>query len=196
MKALLFSGTHEWKQAFSISNSTILYEMCCAIWYYLYNLKNVKNNHGVVLLFVKLQAEVFAIFKLYKGIKSRNALHMIQYRKYGQTFSIKQSNKHNINHGGFPTNDLRVSSYKVIAQVTSHFLYRSYKLFTAWKVFVSGVFLVRIFPHLDWLFRANPEKKTDLKNSKRGHFSRSDYLLHKLRFNFYVLVTSYVRVTS
>ena len=30
--------------------------MFCAIWYILYNLKNVKNTHGGVLLLVKLQA--------------------------------------------------------------------------------------------------------------------------------------------
>ena len=30
--------------------------MRCAIWYHLYNLKNVKNTHGGVLLLVKLQA--------------------------------------------------------------------------------------------------------------------------------------------
>ena len=29
--------------------------MFCAIWYHLYNLKNVKNTHGGVLLLVKLQ---------------------------------------------------------------------------------------------------------------------------------------------
>ena len=29
----------------------------CAIWYYLYNLKNVKNTHGGVLILVKLQTE-------------------------------------------------------------------------------------------------------------------------------------------
>ena len=54
--------------------------MQCAIWYHLYNLKNVKNTHGGVLLLVKLQAEVcnfntksntppwvfFTFFKLYK----------------------------------------------------------------------------------------------------------------------------------
>ena len=28
-----------------------------AIWYHLYNLKNVKNTHGGVLLLVKLQAK-------------------------------------------------------------------------------------------------------------------------------------------
>ena len=38
--------------------------MRCAIPYHLYNLKNVKNNHGGVLILVKLQAEAF--FKLYK----------------------------------------------------------------------------------------------------------------------------------
>ena len=30
--------------------------MLCTIWYHLYNSKNVKNTHGGVLLFVKLQA--------------------------------------------------------------------------------------------------------------------------------------------
>ena len=29
--------------------------MLCAIWYHLYNLKNVKNTHGRVLLLVKLK---------------------------------------------------------------------------------------------------------------------------------------------
>ena len=32
------------------------YVMRCVIWYRLYNLKNVKNSHGGVLLLVKLQA--------------------------------------------------------------------------------------------------------------------------------------------
>ena len=30
--------------------------MLCAIWYHLYNLKNVKNTHGEMSLLVKLQA--------------------------------------------------------------------------------------------------------------------------------------------
>ena len=46
----------------------------CAIWYHLYNLKNVKNAHEGVLLLVKLQATksnippsvFFTFFKLYK----------------------------------------------------------------------------------------------------------------------------------
>ena len=51
----------------------------CEIWYHFYNLKNMKNTHGGVLLLVKLQAKAcnftknnsppwvfFAIFKLYK----------------------------------------------------------------------------------------------------------------------------------
>ena len=33
-----------------------LFVMRCAIWYHLYNLKNVKSTHGEVLLSVKLQA--------------------------------------------------------------------------------------------------------------------------------------------
>ena len=31
--------------------------MRCEIWYHLYNLENVKNTHGGVLILVKLQAE-------------------------------------------------------------------------------------------------------------------------------------------
>ena len=30
----------------------------CAIWYHLYNLKNLKNTHGGMLLLEKLQVEV------------------------------------------------------------------------------------------------------------------------------------------
>ena len=53
--------------------------MCCAISYDLYNLKNVKNTHGGVLILIKLQAKAcnftkintppwvfFTFFKLYK----------------------------------------------------------------------------------------------------------------------------------
>ena len=49
--------------------------MFYAIWHHLYNLKNVKNNHGGVLLLVKLQALLKVtllrgcfsrFFKLYK----------------------------------------------------------------------------------------------------------------------------------
>ena len=39
------------------SLNSILNVMRCAIWYDLYNLKNVKNIHGGMLLLVKLQAE-------------------------------------------------------------------------------------------------------------------------------------------
>ena len=38
--------------------------MFCTIWYHLQNLKNVKNDHGGVLLLVTLQAKAF--FKLDK----------------------------------------------------------------------------------------------------------------------------------
>ena len=36
----------------------------CVIWYHLYNLKMVKNIHGVVLLLVKLQAEACLFTKI------------------------------------------------------------------------------------------------------------------------------------
>ena len=57
----------------------IEYVVRCAIWYHLYNLKNLKNTHWGVLILVKLQASAcnfnkintpqcvfFAFFKLYK----------------------------------------------------------------------------------------------------------------------------------
>ena len=68
--------------------------MFWAIWYHLYNFKNVKNTHGRVLLLVKLQASkltiktperrhwnilpwvFFMFFKSINGTKSRNASHI------------------------------------------------------------------------------------------------------------------------
>ena len=38
--------------------------MRCAIWHHLYNLKNVKNTHGGVLILVKLQAEACIFTKI------------------------------------------------------------------------------------------------------------------------------------
>ena len=38
------------------------YVMRCAIWYHLYNLKNVKNTNGVVLILVKLQARSLQLY--------------------------------------------------------------------------------------------------------------------------------------
>ena len=32
-----------------------VYQMLCAIWYHLHNLKNVKNTHGGMSILVKLQ---------------------------------------------------------------------------------------------------------------------------------------------
>ena len=34
-----------------------LHVLRCAIWFHLYNLRNVRNTHGGVLLLVKLQAK-------------------------------------------------------------------------------------------------------------------------------------------
>ena len=35
--------------------------MLCAIWYHLYNSKNVKNTHGGLILFAMLQDEAFFV---------------------------------------------------------------------------------------------------------------------------------------
>ena len=77
---------------------TTKYVMRWAIWYHLYNVKNVKNSHGRVLILVKLQAKAcsfikintppwvfFTFFKLYKWyqivqrttyIKIKNLVHL------------------------------------------------------------------------------------------------------------------------
>ena len=59
------------------------YVILCAIWYYLYNLKNVKNTHGGVLILVKLQAVKLTLLhgcisrflNCRNGTKSRNVPH-------------------------------------------------------------------------------------------------------------------------
>ena len=63
--------------------------MLCAVWYHLYNLKNVRNTHGWVLLSVTLKALIckftntfpwvfFVLFKLYKNdTKLWKASHLI-----------------------------------------------------------------------------------------------------------------------
>ena len=52
-----------------------IHVMLCAIWYHLYNLKNVENTHGGVLRLVKLQSSASTCTN---GTKSRNASHYIK----------------------------------------------------------------------------------------------------------------------
>ena len=65
------------------------YVMFCAIWYHLFNLKNVKNTHGGVLFLVKLNASacnfticntppwvLLRFLNCTKGTKSRKTSHM------------------------------------------------------------------------------------------------------------------------
>ena len=53
----------------------------CAIWYHLYNLKNVKNTNGGVLLLVTLLHGCFSrILYCINGTKSHKAPHIIQYK--------------------------------------------------------------------------------------------------------------------
>ena len=75
-----------------------IFHMWCLAWFGTFcNLKNVKNHHGGVFLFVKSQASAcnftksktlpwvfFTFFKLYKCIKLRNASHIV----YAYTVSL------------------------------------------------------------------------------------------------------------
>ena len=49
----------------------------CAIWYYLYNLKNVKNAYGGVLILVKLQAQMVPNRATSSKEVSHNIVHLI-----------------------------------------------------------------------------------------------------------------------
>ena len=48
----------------------------CAIWYYLYNLKNDKNNHGESGI---PSCVFFTFFNCKNGTKSRSASHLFAY---------------------------------------------------------------------------------------------------------------------
>ena len=64
--------------------------------------------------------------------------------------------------------------------LTRHYWIQGFMNVTVWKVCVFGVFLVRIFPHSDWMRRDSEypysvqiRENKDQKNSEYGHFSRS-----------------------
>ena len=44
-----------YQERLQLQRLPVLVHIRCAIWYYLYNLKNVKNTHGAVLLLVKVK---------------------------------------------------------------------------------------------------------------------------------------------
>ena len=60
-KCLRFMKAFQWTRLFEMLN-TKWYVMRCTIWYYLYNLKNMKNAHGGALLLVKLQAKSLQLY--------------------------------------------------------------------------------------------------------------------------------------
>ena len=74
--------------------------MRCAIWYHLYNLKNVKNTNGGVLLLVKLQASITLFHGFFSrflnctnGTKSRNASNMFIWPANGITMGLTQDKR-------------------------------------------------------------------------------------------------------
>ena len=80
-----------------IHESNTLSVMLCAIWYHLYNLKNVKNTHGGVLLLVNFTKSntppwVFSGFLNCKnGNKSRKASEIKNsVPRNGNAFPIKK----------------------------------------------------------------------------------------------------------
>ena len=55
MCALIMVGPDWWLK--DAIDRVSQYVMRCAVWYHLYNLKNLKNTYGGVFLLVKLQSE-------------------------------------------------------------------------------------------------------------------------------------------
>ena len=76
--ALLFIATYS---QISAQTGILLFVMRCAIWYHLYNLKNVKNTHGRVLMLVLKLTLLHGCFSHFlncaKGTKSCNAPHSL-----------------------------------------------------------------------------------------------------------------------
>ena len=65
-----------------MQSHSIIFETLCEIWYYLYNLKNVKNTHGGEILLVKLKAAQ----SVTKSKKGQNHMTRIY------TFNLNQTN--------------------------------------------------------------------------------------------------------
>ena len=71
------------KETGAIMSTQVIYVVRCAIWYHLYNLKNVKDTHGEVLILVKLQAEACEI----------SVIIILIYRKLGSVGPVQQKVK-------------------------------------------------------------------------------------------------------
>ena len=64
--------------------------MHCAIWYHLYNLKNLKNNHGGVLF--------FTFFNCANGTKSCKTSHIVYYIASNVHYPVNLGKKLTENH--------------------------------------------------------------------------------------------------
>ena len=64
-----------------------IFVMRCAIWYHLYNLKNVKNNHGRVLLLVKLQALLLKVTLIPRFLNCTNSSTLCNVSHLSNRFS-------------------------------------------------------------------------------------------------------------
>ena len=113
----------------------------CTIWYHLYNLKNVKNTHGGVLLLIKLQA-VSRFLNCTNGTKSRNASHSVL------SFSIWQGKYFNnvatsvINNFIGLTKILDNSLWKTVSSISYHSYVVKYRMTSPIKV--SKTFFLQI----------------------------------------------------
>ena len=138
--------------------------MFCAIWYHLYNLKNVKNTHGGVLLLVKLLKVTLLhgcfslVFNCTNGTKSRNGSHMYFFenknlqRRYTRFFTQARPYWWTINKfwtgvKWFHRNE-NLENDKIL-----YIQYRIYGNALGEKCPNTEFFLVRTFLHSKWIRR-------------------------------------------
>ena len=63
--------------------------MCCAVWYHLYNYKNVKNPHGGALKVTLLYGCFSRFLNCTNGTKSRRTSHISAGKKIKRLFITK-----------------------------------------------------------------------------------------------------------
>ena len=118
--------------------------MLCAIWFNLYNLKNVKITHGGVLLLVKLQLKLVKFFNL--------------------NYAFERWFIYNILHTNFTPWKLFYNGRQSVKKVQIRV--------TLVRVFLHSDWIGRDTEYLSLL--SPNVGNADQNNSEYGHFTRSD----------------------
>ena len=169
------------------------YVTLCAIWYHLYNLKNIKNTHGRLLLLVKLHVDSAILLKVallhgcflrflngVNGAKSCKAFEIYAFQSIQFHFRLKPTRSEIFNRSmrRFSSLQLSFTSTKIFLIILSHTL-RKKSPYS--QLFWSGFFpdfpaFGLNTPYLS-VFSPNAGKSgenADQNNSEYGLFLRRD----------------------